>query len=126
MCVFVMYVCVCVSVCLSVRLSIARRISETSEAIAIKFDMVTASVTRMHHVLMVLTLSFIQGHTKLKCENNTFLMFHYFRNYSSNAHQVCCEDSLTKDLKNLCQSADLDIHSRSQQCLKIDMFLLVV
>ena len=51
-------------------LSVACHISETSEAIAIKFDTVTASVTRMHHVLMILTLTFIQGHTDLNYENN--------------------------------------------------------
>ena len=31
--------------------------------IVIKFDMVTASVTGMHHVLIILTLTFTQGHT---------------------------------------------------------------
>ena len=53
-------------------------------------------------------------------------MFHYLRNFSSNAHQVCCEDSLTKGLYNLCQSDDLDLHSRSQLRLKLDFFKLVV
>ena len=54
------------SVCLSVCLSVASHISETSEAIAFYFDTVTASVTRMHHVLIILTLAFIQGHTGVK------------------------------------------------------------
>ena len=44
-------------------MSVASHISETSELIAIKFDTVIASVMGMHHVLIVLTLSFIQGHT---------------------------------------------------------------
>ena len=50
-------------------------------------------------------------------------MFDYFRNYSSNAHQVCCEDSPTKGLYDHCQSDDLDLHSRSQVHLKLDYFL---
>ena len=50
-------------------------------------------------------------------------MFNYFRNYSSNAHQVCCEDNLTKGLYDHCQSDDLDLHSRSQVRLKLDYFL---
>ena len=50
-------------------------------------------------------------------------MFDYFRNYSSNAHQVCCEDSPTKGLYDHCQSDDLDLHSRSQVRLKSGYFL---
>ena len=41
--------CDCLVVCLSVCLPVASHISETSEAIAIKFDKVTASVMTMHH-----------------------------------------------------------------------------
>ena len=42
--------CVCPSVCVSVYLSVASRVSETSEAIAIKFVTVTTTpVMRMHH-----------------------------------------------------------------------------
>ena len=50
-------------------------------------------------------------------------MLDYFRNCSSNAHQVCCEDSPTKGLYDHCQSDDLDLHSRSQVRLKFDYFL---
>ena len=50
-------------------------------------------------------------------------MFDYFRNYSSNAHQVCCEDSPDKGLYDHCQSDDLDHQSRSQVRLKRDFFL---
>ena len=50
-------------------------------------------------------------------------MFDYFRKFSSNAHYVYCEDSLTKGLYNLCMSDDLDLHSRSQLLLKLDTFL---
>ena len=46
------------SVCVSfVCLSVASHSSETSEAIAITFDTVTASVMRMHHVSFFFTLS---------------------------------------------------------------------
>ena len=40
-----------------------------------------------------------------------------FRNYSSNAHQDCSEDSPTKGFNYL------DLHSRSQVCIKLDHFL---
>ena len=51
-------------------------------------------------------------------------MFDYFRNYSTNAHQVCCEDSPTKGLYDRCQPDDLDFYSRSQVRLKLDYFLI--
>ena len=47
----------------------------------------------------------------------------YFRNCSSNAHQVNCEDIPTKGLYGHCQIDDLDVHSRSQVRLKPDYFL---
>ena len=40
------------------------------EAIAIKYVKEAASDMRMHHVLMILTLNFIQGHRDLYHENN--------------------------------------------------------
>ena len=45
-------------------------------------------------------------------------MFDYLRNCSSNAHQVCCANSLTKCLYNLSFSLTLALHSRSQLRLK--------
>ena len=60
--------CACVCVCVCVCPSVAHNISERSEAIAIKFDPVTASVTRTHHMLIILTLTFIQGHTDVNHE----------------------------------------------------------
>ena len=42
------------------------------------------------------------------------VMFDYFRTYSSNAHQVCCENSLTEGLYDHCLSHDLDLDARSQ------------
>ena len=50
-------------------------------------------------------------------------MFDYFRNCSSNAHEVCFEDSPTKGLYDHCQSNDLDLHPKSQVHLKLDYFL---
>ena len=58
--------CMCVCVCVS----LASDSSETIEVIIIKRGTVTASGMRMHHVLIILTLTFIQGHTDLNHENN--------------------------------------------------------
>ena len=58
--------CVCLSVCLS----LASDSSETIKVIIIiKRGMLTASDMRMHHVLSILTLTFIQGHTDVNHEN---------------------------------------------------------
>ena len=54
--------CVCVS--------LASDSSESINVITIKLGMVTASAMRMHHVLIILTLTFIQGYTDLNHENN--------------------------------------------------------
>ena len=51
-------VCLCVHVCVS----FASDSLETVNALVIKLGTVTASDTRMHHVLLILTLTFIQGH----------------------------------------------------------------
>ena len=59
------YVCVCVP--------LASESSETVKDIA-KLGTVTASVTRMHHELIILTLTFIQGHTYQNHENNNSLI----------------------------------------------------
>ena len=60
-------VCLCACVCAHT----LPALSETSEAIPIKFDTVTVSVTRMHHMLITLTETFIQGQTDPNHENNT-------------------------------------------------------
>ena len=44
--------------------------SETIKVITIKLDTVTSSDMEMRHVLIILTLPFIQGHTDLNGENN--------------------------------------------------------
>ena len=54
---------VCLSVCLTVCVSLASDSLETIEVIIIKHGTVTASDMRMHHMLIMLTLTFIQGHT---------------------------------------------------------------
>ena len=51
-------------------------------------------------------------------------MFDYFRNYSSNTHQVYCDDHPTKSLYDRCQSDDLDLHSMSHLRLKLDKCLM--
>ena len=58
-------VCVCVSVCPTQVIPRKRLKSPI-----IKLGTVTASDMRMHHVLITLTLTFIQGHTDLSHENN--------------------------------------------------------
>ena len=50
-------------------------------------------------------------------------MFDYFRNTSSNFHQVCFEDSPTKGLHDHYQFDDLELQSRSEMRLKHDYFL---
>ena len=56
--------CLCVGGGLFVCLSLASDSLETVEAVIIKLGRVTASGLRMHHVLIVLTLTFIQA---MKC-----------------------------------------------------------
>ena len=63
-----MCVSVCVSVCVCVYL--ASNSSKTIEVIIIKLGTVTVSDMLMHHVLTILTMTFIQGHTNLIHENN--------------------------------------------------------
>ena len=64
---------VCASVCACVRVSVSVYLvsdsSETGEVLVIKLGMVTASHMLMHHVLVILTLAFTQGHTDLNHEN---------------------------------------------------------
>ena len=67
------HVCVCVRLCVCPLQAIPRKLcdsSETIEVINIKLGMVTASVIVMHHVLIILTLTFIQGQTDLNHKNN--------------------------------------------------------
>ena len=77
-----MCVCVCVRACVP----LANDSSDTVEVIIIHLGTVTTSDMRIHHVLIILTLTIIQGHTDLNHENDNE-MFDYFRNYSSDGHQ---------------------------------------
>ena len=54
----------------SVCVSFASDSSETVEGIIVELGSVTAADMRMHHVIIILTLTFIQGHTDLNHENN--------------------------------------------------------
>ena len=60
--------CACVCVC------VASDFSETVEVISVKLGTVTTSDMVMHHVLIILTLTFIQGHTALNRENKKCLI----------------------------------------------------
>ena len=50
-------------------------------------------------------------------------MFEYFRNRSSNAHEVCCEDSLTKSVYMTIASLMTLTFTQGHICLKLDYFL---
>ena len=107
--------CVCVCVCLSACLLVSSHISETSEAIAIKFETVTASVTRMHHVFIILTLTFIQDHTDLNNENNKCTII------LDTVQAMLIKFAVRlKVYIFFPQFYDLDLHSRSQLRLKLD------
>ena len=73
----------------------------------------------MYHVLIMLTLTFIQSLTNLNHKNNKC----YFRNCSINPHQICSEESPTKGVYNHVQFDDLALQSRSQLRLNLDKCL---
>ena len=79
--------CVCVCVCVCVCACVFRQFPtiSTSEVIAsaIRVDTVTALVTRIPRVLIILT--FIQGHADLNHEIKKYLI--------SSETVICCEDS---------------------------------
>ena len=78
--------CVCVSLCVCVCVSLASDSSETIEVI-VNLVTVTTSDMRVHHVLIiVLTVTFMQGHTDLNHENNTCLIIS--ETVPSNPHHV--------------------------------------
>ena len=58
-------VCHCVCVCVCVCVSLVSDSSETIEVIIIKLGTVTTSDMLMHHVLITLTLTVIQGHIRI-------------------------------------------------------------
>ena len=66
--------CVCVSVCVRVSVFMASDSSETVEVIIGTLGTVTALDMIMHHVLITLTLTIIQGHTDPNDENDKCLL----------------------------------------------------
>ena len=67
--------CMCVCVCLCVCMSCSSDFWEVVvEVIIIQLGTVTASDMRMHHMLIMLTATFIQSHTDDNHENNKCLI----------------------------------------------------
>ena len=61
----------CLSVCLSVFVCVCVSLtSDSSETTLIKLGRVPSSDMRMHHVLIIFTLTYIQGLTELLRKNN--------------------------------------------------------
>ena len=80
------YLPLCLPVCLPICPPPAIIISENSKTISITFEKVTTLVPRMHHVLIILTLTFIQSDTGLNHENNQYSIIIE----TVQAVQVCC------------------------------------
>ena len=76
---------VCQSVCPSVCLSLASDSTKTINVI-MKLGTMTASDIGMYHVLIIFTLTFIQGHTDLNRESNKCSMIS--ETVQGNAHHV--------------------------------------
>ena len=107
----------CVCVFLSV-VSVSHKIysSETIEIVVIiKLGMVTASDMRMYRVLIILTLTFIQGHADLNHENNKCS-----ETVQATPIKFAVKIVRLKDYAICSQCEDLSLHSRSQLCLKLD------
>ena len=120
------FLCVCVCVCLCV--SLASDSSETFEGTIIRLGTVIIAVLyegiddsaerlrsyiRMHHVLIMLTLIFKVTHILIMTIINVRLFQKVFKQCPSRL--LCCEDSPTKNVYNLCQSDDLHLHP-GQNC----------
>ena len=86
-------------------MSIASDSAETIEVVIIKLSTVTASDMLKHHVLSILALTFIQGHTDMNHENNKCLIIS--ETIQAMPHQIYCEDSPTKGLYTILKSDDL-------------------
>ena len=91
----------CVSLCVCVCASLTNDSLETIKVTITKLDTVTATDMRMHHVLIILSLTLIEGYTDLNHKtNNIYKYLIISETVRSNAHHVCCEDSPTKVLYN--------------------------
>ena len=108
----------CLSVCLS---GVASQISDTSEAIAITFKTVTASVMSMHHVLIILTLTFIHGYPDLIHENNKYSIIP--ETVQAMSIKLTMAIVRRKVYIIVSQSDDIDQRLRSQLRLKRDKFV---
>ena len=115
-CVYVC-VCVCVSACMCLLQAMHRKLLKSSSSTWHGDCLRHENASRDE---IILTLAFIQGHTDFNHENYIFLILSEY--YSSNANHFCSEDSPTKGLYDRCQSDNLDLHSKSQVCLKLDYF----
>ena len=88
---------------------VAREVStlETTEVIIIKLGMASAMI--MHRVLIILTVTFIQGNTDLNHENNK----------CSNISETV----QASPIKFAVKSDELALYSRSQVRIKLDKYL---
>ena len=103
--------------CSSVRLceSLASDSSETVEVIIINLGMVTVLDMVMHPVLIILTLTFIHGHTGLNHENNKCSII-------SKTVQAILTRFAVKIVRlkvdiSFSQSDDLAVHSQNHNCV---------
>ena len=104
--------------------SVVRHISETSETIVIKFDAVTASVTRMHHVFIIWTLNSIQDHTDLNHENKNCSII--FETIQTMPIKFTVKIFRLK-VYIICSVSDVrDVFSSSQLRLKLDSFITCI
>ena len=92
--------------------------SETSNVTIIKLGMVTASDMRMHHMIMILTSTFIQGQTDLNHENNEGLII----SETIQAMPITFAVRIVrlKVYVTIASPMTLTLHSRSQVRLKLD------
>ena len=91
---------------------------ETIKVIIIKLGMVSVSDMVTHHVLIMLTLTSIQGHTDLNHENNTCSII------SETVRAIpitfAAQTVRIKVYIIVSQSDEIALHSRSQLRLKLD------
>ena len=107
---------VCLSVGLSVCVSLASDSSEAIEVIVVKLDTVTASDMALHHVLIILTLTFTQNHTDLNHKINQWSIISEIILFKQSPSR--CENSPNIGLYNVfsvrCPCSSLKITTASQ------------
>ena len=108
---------------MSVCLSIASDSSGTIEVTINKHGTMNSSDMRMHPVLIILTVTVIQGHTDLDHENNKY------SNISQTVQAMPIKFTVKivrlKIYLIFSQTDDLTLHSRSQVRLKLGEFFLI-